>query len=349
MKEYLYNLATGECRGFTASLMKFLMLLASFLYGAIIRSLILFYKLRAVKLPCKVISIGNITLGGTGKTPLVELISRYLKARGHNVAVLSRGYGRLSQEMGDEPSMLSKSLGDIPVIVGHDRVKSAQRAVKEYAADTVILDDGMQQWRIKKDLEIVTISFAQGFGNRHMLPRGILRQPLSSLRQADIFVLTKAGLTTGSLNSVKDYLHKVNPQAPVIESAHEAVGFYDINEPDRLLNPDFLEGRRAALFSGIGEPDSFAKLTASLGVNIGLDLRFGDHHNYSEKDLEGVISRAAQESLSVIITTEKDAARLSGEKLKLFTGFNVFVLRVALKITRNEEQFFVRLLGLYAI
>jgi len=346
MKERLYNLATDKSRGFWASLVKFFLLLASFLYGAIIRSLILFYKFKPAKLPCKVISIGNITMGGTGKTSLVEFISRFLKAKGHSVAVLSRGYNRIAEEMGYEPFMLSKSLGDIPVIVGHDRVSGAKRAMKEYAVDTVILDDGMQQWRLKKDLEIVTISSSQGFGNRHMLPRGILRQPLSSLRQADIFVLTKTDLT-GSLNNIKGYLNKVNPNALVIESVHEALGFYDINDPDKVFGPGHLKGKDAAIFSGIGDPGSFTKLTVSLGVNIGLDLRFGDHHNYKEEDLAGVATQAKALNLNTIITTEKDAARLNEEKLKLFKGFKVLVLRVALKITKNEESLFARLLGLY--
>ncbi|MFA5062704.1 MAG: tetraacyldisaccharide 4'-kinase [Candidatus Omnitrophota bacterium] len=346
MKEYLYNLATDKYRGFPASFLQFFLLLASFLYGIIIRGLVLFYKLRPAQLSCKVISIGNITLGGTGKTSLVEFVSRYLKAKGHNVAVLSRGYNRLGQEMGDEPSMLSKSLGDIPVIVGHNRIKGAQRAIKEYAVDTVILDDGMQQWRIKKNLEIVTISSKQGFGNRHMLPRGILRQPLSSLGEADIFVLTKTDLS-GSLAGIKGYLSKVNPQALIVESVHEALGFYAINNPDEIFSLNHLKGKDVVLFSGIGDPDSFNKLIANLGVNIGLDLIFDDHHNYSEEDLTNIASRAQTLSLNIIITTEKDAARLSEEKLKPLKGFQVLVLRVALKITKNEEPFFARLLSLY--
>lgn len=348
IKEYLYNLATDKSRGFWAWFAKIFLLLASFLYGAIIRGLMLFYKFRQVKLPCKVISIGNITLGGTGKTSLVEFISRYLKSKGRSVAVLSRGYNRIAEEMGDEPFMLSRSLGDIPVIVGHDRVSNARRAMKEYDVNTVILDDGMQQWRIKKDLEIVTISASQGFGNRHMLPRGILRQPLASLKDADIFILTKTDLS-GSLKNIQDYLNKVNPKAPVIESVHEALGFYDLNDPEKVFGPGHLRGKTAAIFSGIGDPDSFTRLTAGLGVNIGLDLKFGDHHNYTEEELEDIVSQAVTLNLDTIITTEKDAARLNEEKLKLFKGFEVLVLRVALKITKNEELLFARLLGLYTL
>lgn len=348
MRDYLYNLATDKERGFIASFLKLILLLGSFIYGALIRGLVLFYRLRPARLECKVISIGNITLGGTGKTSLVELVSRYLKEKGCKVAILSRGYKKLRLEMGDEPLMLFRNLGDVPVIVDHDRVRGAKRAVQEYGVDAVILDDGMQQWRIKKDLEIVAISAPQAFGNRNMLPRGILREPLSALKNADIFVLTKVNPGSG-LNEIKNTLRRINPEAPVFESIHEALGFYEINNPGKLLKLNYLKGRSACLFSGIADPDSFAGLTAGLGIKIGLELRFGDHHNYSEEDLSGILAKCGKENLGVILTTEKDAARLSEAKLKLFKEHQVLVLRVALKITKNEEQFLNRLLSLYSL
>jgi len=348
LKDYFYNLATDKNQGLLAALLKFFLFLASLCYGAMIRSLIFIYQLKPAELPCKVISVGNITLGGTGKTSLVELISRYLQGNGHKVAVLSRGYKKLSRQMGDEPLMLSKRLEDIPVIVDANRVRGAKRAVEEYGVDTVVLDDGLQQWRIKKDLEVVTISATQGFGNRHMLPRGILRQPLSTLKDAHIFVLTKTNLSE-AVNNLKNSLAKINPAAPLIESVHEALGFYDINAPDNTLKLSCLKGKRAALLSGIGDPDSFAKLIVSLGIDIGLDLRFDDHHYYSEEDLAQITARCAGEDLGIIVTTEKDAARLSDTELSLLQGYQVLVLRVALKIIKNEEQFFTRLLSLYSL
>jgi midasin (ATPase involved in ribosome maturation) len=147
----------------------------------------------------------------------------------------------------------------------------------------------MQQWRIIKDLEIITISAPQGFGNRHMLPRGILRQPLASLKDAHIFMLTKTNLP-GAWNNLKSSLAKINPGAPLIESVHEALGFYDINTPAASLKLNYLKGKSVALVSGIGDPDSFAKLITDLGINIGLDLRFDDHHHYSEEDLIEILS-----------------------------------------------------------
>jgi len=347
MKDYLYNLATDRVGGFFAFLLKIPLLLLSFIYGLLIRSLVLFYSSRKLKLNCKVISIGNITVGGTGKTTLVEFVARFLKSKGHKVVVLSRGYKKLKDSLGDEPAMLLKNLEDIPVIVDKDRVRGAKRAVQEYYADTVILDDGMQQWRIKKDLEIITVSAPQGFGNRHMLPRGILREPLCALSRADILFLTKTNLTN-DLESIKNYLNKINPSIPVVESVHTAAGFYDISKPDKLLSLSQLKGRDAALFSGIGDPYSFIKLASDAGIKAQLDFRFEDHHNYSEEDLTGILRKCAEKKLNLIITTEKDACRLSDEKLKIFSGYQLLILRVALKIIKNEERFIARLLSLYS-
>ena len=260
MKQYLYNLATDKDKGFFALGLKFILLLLSFVYGLIIRILIFVSSLDPKCFSLRVISIGNITLGGTGKTTLVEFISRYLKGRGHSLAILTRGYKRRRQDyMGDEPRMLSKNLDGVPVIVDKDRERGAKRAIREYNSDTVILDDGMQQWHIRKDLEIVTIDALNPFGNRHMLPRGILRQPLSSLRKADIFVLTKTNLAK-DLNKLKAVLSKYNPKGLIIESMHLPAGFYDIKRPEELLSSDYLKGKKVALFSGIGDPDSFSKL-----------------------------------------------------------------------------------------
>ena len=348
MRKYLYNLVTDKKKGFFASLVKFLLLLASFIYGALIRGLSLFFSLKPVRLNCKVISIGNITLGGTGKTSLVEFISRYLGDKGHRLAVLSRGYKKISGAMGDEPAMLLKHLGDIPVIVDKDRVRSGQRAIKEYGADTVILDDGLQQWRLKKDLEIVTISASQGLGNRHMLPRGILREPLSALKRADIFILTKTGFT-GDLDKIKFTLNKINPVAPVLESMHIPLGFYAIDKPQDLLSPDYLKGKPAALFSGIGEPDAFTSLIRGLGVDIGPDLKFSDHYNYTEEDLADIVVKTRAAGLGIIVTTAKDASRLSDTDLEIFGELQLLVLRIALKITKNEEQLITRLLSLYSL
>ncbi len=349
MKRYLYSLATDKSKGFIAGIIKLFLFVVSIIYGLVIRALIFVYRLSPYRLncKCKVISVGNITLGGTGKTSLVEVIAGYLKQQGHKVVILTRGYKRIHPEtMGDEPYMLQMNLKDIPVIVDADRIRSGNRAIRDYEADTVIFDDGLQQWRIKKDLEIVTIDATNPFGNRHMIPRGILREPLSSLKRADVFVLTKTNLNAG-IDSIKDILNKLNPKGSIIESIHQPRGFCNINKPDELFDAEILKGKTVTLFSGIGDPDSFENLIVGLGIQVGLSFRFGDHHNYTRQDLDKIIKNSKDENIDTVITTQKDAARLYNLRLTTY-GSQLLVLRIELVI-KDEQRFYNRLLNLYSL
>jgi tetraacyldisaccharide 4'-kinase len=299
--------------------------------------------------------VGNITLGGTGKTSLVELIAKYLKQKGYKVAILSRGYKRKitnhesritnHETMGDEPYMLSKKLKDIPVIVDKDRIRGASAAIKEYSVDVVVLDDALQQWKIKKDLEIVTIDATCPFGNQHLIPRGILRQPLSTLKDAGIFVLTHANLKADT-QQIKNFLIRINPSAFISESMHQPVGLYEIDKPGGLLNPNLCVGKTVTLFSGIGNPNAFENLMRNMGVNIGLSFRFPDHHSYSQEDLYNIVEESKKKNIDTVITTEKDAVRLYSLQLTAYS-LQFFVLRVALKIIQNEEGFYSRLLRVF--
>lgn len=326
MREYFYRLATDKEKGFLAQAIKFFLAVLSFFYSLVIRILIIIRQHRPVRLSCKVISVGNITLGGTGKTTVVEYIARFLKAKGHKVAVLTRGYKRSEKRlpdrqagkaksaklqyetMGDEAYMLTQKLGDVAVIVDADRIKGAKRAIQDYSVDTLILDDGLQQWHISKDLEIVAIDAPNPFGNKKMIPRGILREPLVNLSRADIFILTKTNFhpDTGSL---KDFLKSLNSTAGIFESSHAPVGFFDFNHSQESIDLGALKGKNVVLFCGIGDPDSFAAVVSSLGINISTFFKFPDHHNYSRKDLERIAQAAQEKGIDTVITTEKDAAR----------------------------------------
>lgn len=340
MLDYLYNLATDRKQGLLASILKFFLLVLSFIYRAAVEAAALFCRARPYQAKCKVISVGNITWGGTGKTPLVELISRCLKEAGHRPAILSRGYRHA-----DEPRMLSGNLAGIPVIIDKNRVRAAIRAVSEYEADVVILDDGFQQWRIKKDLEIVTIDAKNPFGNRCLLPAGILRQGLSALKRADVFLLTKVDMAQG-IEDLKDSLSRLNPRAEIFESVHQPVGFYNFSKEEERLGVDSFRGKSVALFSGIADPDSFEDLIRSLGIDIGSSFRFRDHHIYTQNDLEEIMRDAKKKNINIVITTEKDAARLLGLRLKTY-NLQLFILRICLKIIANEEKFLNRLLRVY--
>ena len=358
LKSYLYDIVVDKRRGVAALLIKSILLPLSWLYGLMVRILIFFSKFSPYRLRCRVVSIGNITLGGTGKTSLVEYIARYLKDHGHKAAVLSRGYKRKVttspghhvtdyENMGDEPYMLSQHLGDIPVLVDTKRIRSAKKAIKEYGADTVVLDDALQQWRIKKDLEIVAIDATNPFGNRYLIPRGILRQPVSSLNKTDIFILTKTNLNPYTAR-LSDFLKQISPQAEIVEAQHTPKGFYDLLDPGKFIGTEALKNKTAALISGIGDPASFEHLVKSLGIHIGLSFRFPDHHNYTQEELDEIISCCKTKNINTIITTEKDAVRLDGLKF-MVGGLELLVLRIELKITKNEEGLHDRLLKLYPV
>lgn len=349
-REYLYNLITYKIKGPLAALLRGLLFVFSLVYGLVVVILAGFYKMRPARVNCKVISVGNITLGGTGKTALVEYLAAKLSQKGNKVAVLSRGYQRDekqpgAQGMGDEPAMLQKKLPHVPVIVDKDRLKASARAIKDYAVDTLILDDGLQQWRIFKDLEVVTIDSRNPFGNSRLLPAGFLREPFSALNRSDIFVLTQVdpGQDTAGLTA---RLKQLNPRALIVESRHKPEGFSNLNKPDEILSIDSFKGKSTVVFSGIGNPQAFENTVCSLGINIAEALRFADHHDYTQVDLDGIIKCARDRNLDTIITTEKDAVKIV--RLK-FDDMRILSLNIKLSITKNEAEFDRRLLKLYSL
>ncbi|MDD3275133.1 MAG: tetraacyldisaccharide 4'-kinase [Candidatus Omnitrophica bacterium] len=347
-QEFLYNLVTGKIKGAGGILLRGILLVLSWFYGLAVILLSGFYRIKPRRLAAKVISVGNITLGGTGKTVLVEYLAAKLSASGKTVAVLSRGYKRdISRSglpgMGDEPAMLQEKLPRVKVVVDKDRVRGAGKAVGGYKADTLLLDDGMQQWRIFKDLEIVMIDAANPFGNRRMLPAGFLREPLCALRRADIFVLTKdyPGL---SVDKLEADLGKFNPRALIVTARHAPVGFRRIGREEEFLDPGLLRGKRAAIFSGIGNPGGFRSCVEGLGISVESSFDFTDHHNYSLREIEHIMEEAGKRGLETVITTCKDAVKIRGLEIK---DLKIMVLEVKLEIVRNETEFDRRLFKLY--
>lgn len=351
IKNYVYNLATDKYKGSFAFVCKAFLLILSLVYGLVVRLLTVFYRFRQYRAECIVISVGNITLGGTGKTPLVEYLARYLKGQGRKIAILTRGYKKPITDnrkpkteyeaMGDEPYMLQQNLKAVPVVVNADRKRGICTAINEYGVDTVVMDDGFQQWGIKKDLEIVAIDAANPFGNRHILPRGILRQPLSSLKNADVFVLTKTNINPDT-SDIRNFLSKINPSAMIIESVHKPVGFYPLGKERNLSGVDLFKGKTAALFSGIANPDSFKNTIVNLGVKVGLSFDFPDHCPYAQQDFDNIFQACKEKNISIIITTEKDAARLSQLSIASYQ-LPIFILRIEISLTKDEERLHNRL------
>ncbi|MDD5128779.1 MAG: tetraacyldisaccharide 4'-kinase [Candidatus Omnitrophica bacterium] len=349
-RDYLYNLVTGKIKGPLAVFFKWLLFVLSLVYGLVVLILAGFYRLHQAHVNCKVISVGNITLGGTGKTSLVEFLVAKLSQKGNRIAVLTRGYKRDARlagvkGMGDEPAMLQKKLPQAHVVVDKDRLRGAARAIKEHAVDTLVLDDGMQQWRIFKDLEIVTIDTQNPFGNLRLLPAGFLREPLRALSRADVFVLTQSypGQDTSDIEAS---LKRFNSRALIVESRHRPEGFSNLGKPCGILSTDTFQGKSVLVFSAIGNPLAFENTVCSLGINIAETLRFADHHDYAQADLDDIFRRAKERRIDTIITTEKDAVKVSRFKID---QADIFSLNIKLSITKNEAEFDRRLFKLYSL
>jgi len=304
-----------------------------YLLGLFLRKI--FYKTGiffSQRLPCKVISVGNISWGGTGKTPLVELLAQRLKEKGYKVAVLTYGY-----KSEDETILLKQRLADIPVLVGKDRLKNAQEAINRQGAQVLILDDGFQYWRMKRDLDIVAINSLNPFGDKRVLPAGILREPLSCLKRADIFVLTKSGIVLSQAD-LEGLLSHLNPRALLVHSVYQIEEI--TNQQGDTVNLVDLKGKSCAALCAIAEPESFEKMLVALGINISLKLRFIDHHEYSPEDIKYIQESCARHNVSIIITTEKDAVKLKKYPIEYF------VCKIKAKVS-EDEAFFRRVFDIF--
>lgn len=264
-----------------------------------------------------VIGVGNLTTGGTGKTPVVRWLAERLRAQGRTVGILSRGYGAAGTGLGDELTMLDRAInagGGARVFVGAnaDRVAGAAAMLAAHPeVDVLVLDDAFQHRRVKRDLNIVLISAANPFGYGHVLPRGLLREPVSGVRRAGAVVITHADqVGTDAIAAIERKVREHAPQAPIYQTMHAQVGFID-GETKRPI--EALAGRRFFAFSGIGNPATFERQLSALGTCVG-QARFPDHHRYSEADLESVRRSARDAGAEVLVTTEKDWVKIEAMK-----------------------------------
>jgi len=359
--EYLHSLAADRQSGLISAVIKSILLFLSVFYYLAVKIISLGYLkglFKRYRVSSKVLSVGNITVGGTGKTPLVSRIAEYLKNKGYKVAVLSRGYKRKAagcglraadcDKMGDEPFMLTRQLKDIPVLAGRDRIKTAQQAVAQYRADAVILDDGFQHWRLNRDLDIVLVDSSNPFGNGNLLPRGILREPVSSLSRADIIVLTKTDMVNSAeLLKLKETLECINSQSTIFCARHIPSNIFRLKDRRTLFPPDIIMDKKVCLVSSIADCSYFKRLILGLGAFVELDICFSDHHTYCQNDLEEVFSLCKKNNLELILTTEKDAVKLESINLDKFSQTLIYVLKIDFKIIDNEDEFFSRLSDLF--
>jgi tetraacyldisaccharide 4'-kinase len=340
-------------------LVEVLLVPLSWLYAAICKLRLLLYRhgwLKQERLSARVISVGNVTVGGTGKTPLVIYLALKLHERNHQVAILTRGYKRQRsgmveiaqdtkeriawEDVGDEPYLLSMRLPGVPIMVCKDRAASGKRAIRNFGSQILLLDDGFQHLRLKRDLDVVAIDSVNPFGNSRLLPAGILREPLGSLKRVDVFVLTKVDQTSGQ-DKLIEMLKAQNPAAPVVRSVYRVSGVEDLFERSPV-NLDSLKGKKALVFSGIGNPLSFERTVEQLNGRILKHRIFPDHFAYREKDLEDLTMQARNLGADFIITTQKDSVRIPLVKRP---GILLYVLKIDLVIESGEELLLAKVEG----
>ena len=294
--------------------------------------------LNSVALPAPVISVGNLTVGGTGKTPLVEYIAGHLIASGRKVVILSRGYKARRKgtvRRNDEAAVLAENLPGVPHIQDRNRVLAGLRAIKEHNPDCILLDDGFQYRKLRRDLDIIVIDATNPFGHGRTLPRGLLREPTASLKRAGVVVISKADeVSQKETAETEDAVSKFVPVERIFRAVHRPRNIYTL-DGGKEVGLESLRGRRVFAFCGIGSPGSFRRGLESLGCEIAGFRAFPDHHRYDGRSLDALREEAARSGADVLITTQKDAVKLAGADL----GRTLYALRIAFEFVGGEDRF----------
>ena len=280
----------------------------------------------------RVISVGNLTLGGSGKTPLVVYLAKYLRTRGWRPAIVTRGYMPEGGLKSDEATMLAELLPDVPVLVGPDRWESIRSSI----ADVFILDDGFQHLRLKRDLDIAVIDAVNPFGNGWLIPRGILREPLTALKRADLIVLSHVNTGRKNVQNVLAVIEDRDHKAMVAHTVHEAVGVSGFPVRGERQGLEVLRDR-ICVVSAIGSPEGFRNILEGLGAEIAAECVYMDHHVYSDKDIAGIIKLCRQNIIAKVVTTHKDAVKLVSFKEQL-AGLKVLVLDMEMRFLHGENE-----------
>ncbi len=363
--QYIYQIAYGPETPFMGWLLLSVLRGMSYLYKFGVCCKLNMYEsglLKREKLNCCVISIGNITVGGTGKTPTAQQVATIIKSMGYRVVILNRGYrshwgkelGVVSDgnkifmtayEAGDEAYLMAKTLPGIPVIIGKNRALTGRYAVDKLKAEVIIMDDGYQHWQLERDLDMVLIDTLNMFGNGCLLPRGTLREPLSNLVRGDLFLLTKTDQSS-KLNRIqlRNVIDKYNSQAPVVESVHHPKNFVEIADwykgiVENFKELDELRGKDVMVFSAIGNPSSFEQTLSSIGLNILEAVRYPDHHDYGMLEMQYINERASSLKAVAMIATSKDAVKIPTEFIYSSREIPLYILNMDICITEGLDKF----------
>lgn len=345
VKRFYLETISGRRRGPLASMLRAALWIGSIAYvlgHAARRTLYRIGLLRAVKLPIPIISVGNLTSGGTGKTPLVEHLARSLARRNLRTVILARGYGRMGDGRDDEDLQSEMEIEHVVRLTGPDRVASARRALAAFRPDVFLLDDGFQHYRLHRDLDLLVIDATNPFAGGRRIPRGLLRERPAHARRADVVVLTRCDqVEPAGLESLRASIERIAPGKPVVECVHKPVQLRILSTRTRRA-PEHLKGRPVYAFCGIGNPEAFRRTLESLGAVIAQFRAFEDHHVYTPRDVQQINAAAQEFMAEMIVTTGKDARKLDAESFPL----PISALIVELEIQRGEEFLEARLQAL---
>ena len=353
LEQYLYRVITNK-PGLPAALLRVLLAALAPVYCIGLEAFLLPYRLgvrKRYRLGCPVICIGNLTTGGTGKTPMTQAVCRMLLAAGLQPAVLSRGYGGQNEygcaiasdrdgvmlnaaQAGDEAYLLATTLPGVPVVVGKDRRVTGKLAFDKFQPDVIVLDDGMQFWQLHRDLDVILLNAARPFDNGYTFPRGLLREPVSHLRRAGVVVVTGADETDLlTVQRTLDHAAKVAPGVPIFTGSLKPVNLRRISDGVEY-SPDWIRNRRLASVCAIGNPGAFEDMLRSLHAEVEPRYRFRDHEAVSCEELSRVVQDSVSNGVDALITTEKDAVRLD------FSSDEIPVMTLGVEMALNNTQEF---------
>jgi len=335
-------------------ILAFVLFVLSLIYAGIMKIRALLYQwgiFRIQKLPCKVISIGNISTGGAGKTPMTIYLARTLTRLGFRVVILSRGYkGTYTQTCaivsdgnqvfldartaGDEPFLMAQKLDNVPVIVGKNRYESGLMAYQQFSPDIILLDDAFQHLRIFRDLDIVLMDFHRPLGNTYIIPRGMLREPKSHLHRAHLFVLTRATQHQKNLSQLKPFVGN----KPIFKCNHEPDQLMQTNDTGHIsfLTTETLANQAVYAFSGIANNNDFLKILTGLQYQVVASDNFDDHHDYTDNDLRTIEANALSAGAKYLMTTEKDYVKICNQ---IHWSLPLFALGIQLNFGDDSMKF----------
>jgi tetraacyldisaccharide 4'-kinase len=280
-----------------------------------------------------VVSVGNLTLGGTGKTPCVEYVARFYRTLGRRVTILSRGYGG-GGGRNDEALVLEENLPDVPHLQGIDRVALATVAIEELESEVLVLDDGLQHRRLARDLDLVLLDATEPWGHGHLFPRGLLRESPRELRRAGVIVLTRCDQARESQRQrLRETVERLAPGLPIAETTHGPVELVNGDQETAPLST--LRDRPVAAFCGIGNPEAFRRTLTDLGAVVTAFRSFSDHHPYTRRNVEELHTWARQQARDcVVVTTQKDLVKL---RLVHLGGLPLWALRIRLHFEAGQD------------